>query len=148
MTYPNLKDSEDDLLNSTLPPVPISTVRSSTVRSPRQQRPKKRLAGWLSGPQGLIIGLGLGLGLALLGSRLMTQSEPLAAPAENEQVSSASVTVARSETAPIRQTITTNGTVEAFDLLSVSPRASGLQIQSVRVREGDRVSCRSGLSYI
>lgn len=143
MTYPNLNNSEDDLLNSSLPPVPISTERS-----PHQQKPQKRLAGWLSGPQGLIIGLGLGLGLALLGNRLMSQSAPPAAPAESEQVSSASVTVARSETAPIRQTITTNGTVEAFDLLSVSPRASGLQIQSVRVREGDRVTAGQVLAVL
>ncbi|WP_240518728.1 efflux RND transporter periplasmic adaptor subunit [Leptolyngbya sp. BC1307] len=148
MTYPNLNNSEDNLLNSSLPPVPISTERSSTERPTRQPQPQKKGIGWLSGPQGLLIGLGIGLGLALLGNRLMSQSSPPAAPAESEQVASASVTVARSETAPIRQTITTNGTVEAFDLLSVSPRASGLQIQSVRVREGDRVSAGQVLAIL
>ncbi len=143
MTYPNLNNSEDDLLNSSPPSVPVSTERS-----PHRQNPTKRLAGWLSGPQGLIIGLGLGLGVALLGNRLVSQSSSPAAPAESGQVSSASVTVARSKTAPIRQTITTNGTVEAFDLLSVSPRASGLQIQSVRVREGDRVTAGQVLAVL
>ncbi|MEO0769161.1 MAG: efflux RND transporter periplasmic adaptor subunit, partial [Cyanobacteria bacterium J06649_4] len=68
--------------------------------------------------------------------------------AEPAQVASASVTTARSQSIPVRTTIETSGTVEAFDLLSVSPRASGLQIQSVTVREGDRVSAGQVLAVL
>ncbi len=94
------------------------------------------------------MGLGLGLGLALLSSRLLPSEtapadEPLA-----EQIASASVRVARSQTAPITQTLTTQGTVEAFDLLSVSPRASGLQIQAVNVRDGDSVQAGQVLAVL
>jgi RND family efflux transporter MFP subunit len=61
---------------------------------------------------------------------------------------SATVTTVRSQSIPVRQTIETNGTVEAFDLLSVSPRASGLQIRSVNVREGDRVNAGQVLAVL
>ncbi len=97
--------------------------------------------GWLSGPRGLLLGLALGLGLAFVGVRLGSQSSaPTAAPADSLPVASATVTTERAERMPIEQVITKSGTVEAFDLLSVAPRASGLQIQSVLVREGDRVT--------
>ncbi|MGD1897175.1 MAG: efflux RND transporter periplasmic adaptor subunit [Phormidesmis sp.] len=123
---------------------PVSTeLASSDVTLPDGS---SRTAGgwqnWVSGPRGLLIGLALGLGLALIGARLgarQAESSPATA-GESVQVASATVTTARAERAPVRQTITTNGTVEAFDLLSVAPRANGLQIQSVNVREGDRVS--------
>lgn len=102
---------------------------------------QRRGASWLSGPRGLLLGLVLGLGLAFVGVRLSSRSSaPTAAPAESSQVASATVTTVKAERSPIEQTLATNGTVEAFDLLSVSPRASGLQILSVAVREGDRVA--------
>ncbi|NJM97447.1 MAG: efflux RND transporter periplasmic adaptor subunit [Phormidesmis sp. RL_2_1] len=96
-----------------------------------------------------MIGLGLGLGLAFLASRVMPQSSaPEAAVAPTEQLASASVTVARSQTTPIRQTLSTSGTVEAFDLLSVSPRANGLQVLAVNVRTGDYVNAGDVLAVL
>jgi len=105
---------------------------------------------WLSGSRGLLIGLALGLGLAFIGIRVSSlRGEPSAADGEAvEAVASATVTTVPAEKAPIRQMITTNGTVEAFDLLSVAPRAGGLQIQSVTVREGDRVLAGQTLAVL
>lgn len=107
----------------------------------------------LAGSKGyakLVWGIALGVCLAFVGSRVIErafQSESAETPTEGA-VTSASVTVARSQTLPIRQTITANGTVEAFDLLSVAPRASGLQIQSVAVQEGDYVSAGQVLAVL
>ncbi len=105
--------------------------------------------GWLSGPKGLLIGLGLGLALAFGATRIAASRAPGdAAGVESEQAASASVTVAIAGREPIQQTIETTGTVEAFDLLAVSPRASGLQILSVLVREGDRVAAGQVLAVL
>lgn len=120
----------------------------STEISTRLAPEKDPRPGWLGGYRGLLLGLGLGLTLAFVATRFAAQPSPTDAPAAPVEVSSASVTTARAQTAPIRQTITTNGTVEAFDLLSVAPRASGLQILSVEVREGDRVSAGQVLATL
>lgn len=106
-----------------------------------------------AGSQGyskLLWGVALGVCLAFVGSQVIEKafrSESAETPEEGA-VTTASVTVARSQTIPIQQTITANGTVEAFDLLSVAPRASGLQIQSVSVREGDYVSAGQVLAVL
>ena len=133
MTYQNLKGDEEDSLQPS----------DSTQLAPKERQPS-----WLGGYRGLLLGLGLGIGLAFVASRFIPQAPTSTAPADVPQVSSASVTTARAQTAPIRQTISTNGTVEAFDLLSVAPRASGLQIQSVEVREGDRVTAGQVLAIL
>lgn len=114
----------------------LGSARISTDLSPRQGQ-----SGLMSGPKGLLIGLALGLGLAFIGAKISNRqpTADVVAEAEEAQVASASVTTARAQRSPIKETISANGTVEAFDLLAVSPRASGLQIQAVTVREGDRV---------
>ncbi len=133
MTYQNFQDENFQAGEEPA----LSASHISTDLPPEQET---STGGWLSGSKGLLIGLGLGLGLALVGTRLaQRQPEPTAVTAEAEQVSSGSVTTVLAESAPIRETITASGTVEAFDLLSVASRANGLQIQSVAVREGDRV---------
>lgn len=157
MTYQNLQDDFQDNENSSELPRVIPVLESSGVsdgvdrakRSPNETS-SNRVGGWLSGPKGLLLGLGLGLGLAFVGQRVLSavSSRGSAPLAETEAVASATVTTVRSQSIPIRQTIETNGTVEAFDLLSVSPRASGLQIQSVNVREGDRVSAGQVLAVL
>jgi len=118
----------------------LESARISTEMSPRRQ------SGWsdglVSGPKGLLLGLMMGLGLAFVGAQISGR-EPAAevAPGAMEaQVASASVTTVKAQRSPIQATIAANGTVEAFDLLSVAPRASGLQIEAVTVREGDRVT--------
>ncbi len=127
-----------------------SSVDSNDLSPDRARQPGRSLGGWLSGPKGLLIGLGLGLGLAFAGARVAQRqaTDPAAVPAEIAQVSSASVTTVRAQTAPIKETITASGTVEAFDLLSVAPKASGLQIEAVNVREGDRVTAGQVLAVL
>ena len=155
MTYPDLQNNYRDDEDSSIEPdvVPISSsngLADGVVERQKPKRPARNLADWVSGPRGLLLGLGLGLGLALAGQKLLSTaaSRGGAAPAEPEAVASATVTTVRSRSTSIRQTIETNGTVEAFDLLSVSPRASGLQIQSVNVREGDRVTAGQVLAVL
>ena len=129
VTYQNIEGNEESSL---------SASRISSDLSPERRGGS---TGWLDGPKGLLIGLSLGLGLAFAGLRLADRqpTAEVVADAPESQVASASVTTVVAERAPIRATITASGTVEAFDLLAVSSRASGLQIQDVRVREGDRV---------
>ncbi len=152
MTYQDIQNNEDAPLRSGSASDDISSS-ISTELAPRSGSRSGWLSGpkgWLSGPKGLLVGLGLGLGLAFAGAHIAQQrsgSEPVPTDA-NAQVSTASVTTARAESAPIKETITASGTVQAFDLLSVSPRASGLQIQSVTVRVGDRVSAGQVLATL
>lgn len=105
---------------------------------------------WLSGSRGLLLGLVIGLGLALIGVRISAKKVDSTAIASEEttQVVSAPVTTEITKTTLIRQTISTNGTVEAFDLLSVAPQASGLKIQLVNVREGDYVTAGQVLATL
>lgn len=138
MTYQNFKRQEDDRLfqDPLEDSLDVDFVPEGMAPT---QKPTAR-GGWLSGPKGLLIGLALGLGLAFAATRLAASRSPEGAVVEElDPVASASVTVAVAARAPVRETIETTGTVEAFDLLAVSPRASGLQIESVLVREGDRV---------
>ena len=142
MTYQNIEDSDHSASSE-------SVSKDITFKEPDFGG---RQRSWLSGSRGLLLGLSLGLGLSLLGSRIgarqATESTDVAAPGGAPQVASATVTTTRAEATPVRQTITTNGTVEAFDLLSVAPRANGLQIQSVNVREGDFVSAGQVLAVL
>ena len=157
MTYQNFQDNlQDDGDGSELPKA-FPILESSSVPSEATESKRKRshsmpgrVGGWLSGPKGLLLGLGLGLGLAFVGQKVLSAvgQRGSAPPVETAAVASATVTTVRSQSIPIRQTIETNGTVEAFDLLSVSPRASGLQIQSVSVREGDRVNAGQVLAVL
>ncbi|MEL6490676.1 MAG: efflux RND transporter periplasmic adaptor subunit [Cyanobacteria bacterium J06621_3] len=146
MTYqnidPNVNSSDDSV------PSELTTSKDITFKEPVIEAEPQT---WLGGSRGLLIGLVLGLGLAFLGGQIAARQATesgVVAPTEGEQVASATVTTARAQSAPISQTITTNGTVEAFDLLSVAPRASGLQIQSVNVREGDFVNAGQVLAVL
>lgn len=149
MTYQNLEGNEESSLDDhRISAHHASAHYISTDLSPR--RGQGGLAGLLNGPKGLLIGLGLGLGLAFAGTTVSNRQPvaEVAADVPETQVASASVTTVQVQRAPIRETISANGTVEAFDLLSVSPRASGLQIEAVTVREGDRVSAGQVLAVL
>ena len=142
MAYQDFQRSEDDaLFNDSLS---VDFVPEGLA--PEAER--KDRGGWLSGPKGLLVGLGLGLALAFGATRVATSGAPEAPAGDVQPVASASVTVARAERASVERTIETNGTVEAFDLLSVSPRASGLQILAVLAREGDRVEAGQVLAVL
>ncbi|MEM8613899.1 MAG: efflux RND transporter periplasmic adaptor subunit [Cyanobacteria bacterium P01_H01_bin.105] len=113
--------------------------------------PKKRSA--LSGIRGVGLGLLLGIGVSLGAGRLRSQpvSEPAAPTAEtaNDSNSAAtSVTVQQIQTATLQQSLKATGTVQAFDLLQISPQVSGLQIREVRVRVGDQVTAGQTLAVL
>ncbi|MBE9068029.1 efflux RND transporter periplasmic adaptor subunit [Leptolyngbya cf. ectocarpi LEGE 11479] len=101
--------------------------------------PKK--SPW-SGVRGIGLGLLLGVGVSLIGGRLSRPAtDPPTQPTETASATAAtSVTVQRIQTATIQQSLKATGTVQAFDLLNISPQVSGLQIREVRVREGDQVT--------
>lgn len=89
------------------------------------------------------MGLLLGVGISLIGGRLLSRpaTDSPAQPAETASaVAATSVTVQQVQTATIQQSLKATGTVQAFDLLNISPQVSGLQIREVRVREGDQVT--------
>ena len=163
MTYQNLSDDDSSfsprlaLSNTDLSNTDLSNTAPEKLETqlapadlPAPDRSRGSWKNWVSGPRGLLIGLVLGLGLALIGTQMTTgEADPTTAPpTQSDRIASATVTTVESKATTIRQTITTNGTVEAFDLLSVAPQASGLQIQSVNVREGDRVTAGEILAVL
>ncbi|MEM9483518.1 MAG: efflux RND transporter periplasmic adaptor subunit [Cyanobacteria bacterium P01_F01_bin.116] len=100
----------------------------------------------LSGVRGIGLGLLLGVGVSLVGGRLLSRPAAVpdvaaetAAPAPNTADAATSVTAQTLQTATIQQSIKATGTVQAFDLLQLSPQVNGLQIREVRVRAGDQV---------
>lgn len=100
--------------------------------------------GWFSGKVGLLMGLGIGLalGVGVVGGRLASppsDASPESTPTE-ATVAAQSVTVAPVEATQVERTLDTTGTIMAYDLLPILPRVTGLQIQQVRVDEGDRVT--------
>ncbi|TVP66142.1 MAG: efflux RND transporter periplasmic adaptor subunit [Leptolyngbya sp. LCM1.Bin17] len=99
----------------------------------------------------LLAGLGAGVLLTLLGTRLWgDRAAPVSDPEPDTPatVASQTVTVALAEPATVADTLTVNGTVQAIDLLTVSPQASGLQIQQILVREGDQVTAGQELARL
>lgn len=89
---------------------------------------------------GVLLGLGAGVLLTLGGSRLL--GGPEAAPEEAPVPTAAAtqtVTVAAATPTAVADLLAINGTVQAIDLLSISPQVNGLQIRQVLVREGDAV---------
>ncbi|NEZ60282.1 efflux RND transporter periplasmic adaptor subunit [Adonisia turfae] len=113
--------------------------------------PKQRSA--LVGIRGLGLGLLLGIGVSFVGGRLLSRpaSEPAEIPAAATTVDpsgATSVTAQRLQSANIQQSLAATGTVQAFDLLQISPQVSGLQIRDVRVRAGDQVSTGQVLAVL
>ncbi|HIK44337.1 MAG TPA: biotin/lipoyl-binding protein, partial [Leptolyngbyaceae cyanobacterium M65_K2018_010] len=99
---------------------------------------------------GLWIGLGAGILLTLGANRLMGGGEtaPPAAPVPPPATATQTVTVATVAPATIVDRLAVNGTVQAVDLLSIAPQASGLQIRQLLVREGDRVGAGQVLAIL
>ncbi len=125
-------------------PTPPDALVDSGHRTPSQKSQK----GWFSGKVGLAAGIGLGL---LMGAATFGRRSAPTAPAPTESVSAAAaqaVTVAEVELSSVSRTLEATGTVEAYDLLPILPRASGLQVQRVLVDEGDRVSAGQVLAVL
>ncbi|MGP1375058.1 MAG: efflux RND transporter periplasmic adaptor subunit [Almyronema sp.] len=133
MTYPSFSDADEETAEI-LPHQPVAP--------PHQQN-------WLGGSRGLMLGLGLGLAIALLGNRLFLNRQPPATEsAALAPVASQSVAIETAQMTTVNRTLKTTGTVEATDLLQVAPQVSGLQIQQVLVREGDRVTAGQPLAIL
>ncbi|NEO29222.1 MAG: efflux RND transporter periplasmic adaptor subunit [Symploca sp. SIO3C6] len=98
---------------------------------------------WLLGGRGLLIGVGMGILLTLVGTRLFSSSEKTttsaAIPSASSTAPAQSVTVVKVETSSIESTLEATGTVAAFEMIPISPKATGLQIEQVLVDEGDLV---------
>lgn len=158
MTYQIFQNNEDIskkeslLLNSThshaivTNPNGLTSIKISTPLP----RNKKGLPKWLGESRGVLLGVGVGLGLALCVTQIGSELTPSVAvvPMAETRVASGSVTVVPLQSVPISQTLTTYGTIEAFDLLSISPRATGLQIKSVNVHSGDLVAAGQVLAVL
>ncbi|MGB3309043.1 MAG: efflux RND transporter periplasmic adaptor subunit, partial [Nodosilinea sp.] len=98
---------------------------------------------------GILLGLGAGVLLTLVGTRLLGGRE--AAPpeiAETASVATQTVTVDPATPATVADTLAVNGTVQAIDLLSIAPQASGLQIRQILVREGNPVSAGQAIATL
>lgn len=120
-------------------------IEESAPPIPENESPSE----WDSPPRGgshwksILIGVGLGILLAGIGGRLFSESSsetPVAETEERDRNPSQTVTAATVQQQPVERTLNASGTVEAYDLLPILPRATGLQIVEVRVREGDIVA--------
>lgn len=102
--------------------------------------------GLLSGGRGVLLGIGVGMAIAVVGGRVMSNApdravaEPAPASVEVAAAPALTVSVDTARLNAIPQTLNITGTVQAVDLLQVAPQASGLLVQDVLVRGGDRVS--------
>ncbi len=108
--------------------------------------PARKLPG-----RGVLIGLGAGILLTLVGTRLMGGGDPPPAEVPPPVATSATaqtVTTIPAQVGSVQDTLTVNGTVQAVDLLEVTPQVSGLQIRQMLVREGDSVSSGQALAIL
>ncbi len=107
------------------------------------RKPPRRWAG-------LGVGLGAGVLLTLAGTQLLggREAAPPDAAEPPSAVATQTVTVARATPATVADTLAISGTVQAIDLLSIAPQASGLQIRQILVREGDTVSAGQAIATL
>jgi HlyD family secretion protein len=99
---------------------------------------------------GLGVGLGAGVLLTLAGTQLLggREATPPEATAPPPTVATQTVTVAEAAPATVADTLAISGTVQAIDLLSIAPQASGLQIRQILVREGDAVTAGQAIATL
>ncbi|MFB2921495.1 efflux RND transporter periplasmic adaptor subunit [Aerosakkonema funiforme] len=107
---------------------------------PPSERKRRSKGGWLT-PAVLGMGVGVAVAVGVMHSQSNQNSQkPASAPAPSAAApappASMTVTVASVETTPVANTVTTTGTVAAYNLLPVLPQASGLQIKQVSIEEG------------
>ena len=139
MTYRNFQDEPQ------LDTPPDSESVDSAVMDTMPKRSP------LAGMRGIVIGLLLGVGISLVGGRLLSRpsSDPTPASSDSAADTTAiSVTVQQVQSAEIQQSLRATGTVQAFDLLQISPQVGGLQIREVRAREGDQVAAGQVLAVL
>ena len=124
-------------------PIAESTLEEQVSVPSAIPEKDKAPRNWLSGGRGLVIGIGIGVVLAVGGTRFLG-SRPTAAPAKKAPIAASlapaqSVTAATVETTSVNRSLPANGSVAAFEMIPVSPQASGLQIKEILVDKGNVV---------
>ncbi len=107
---------------------------------------EKPRRSWL----GVMVGLGTGVLLTLAATQLLGGREATAPEAVEAPPAAATQTVTATAVVPaaVADTLAVNGTVQAIDLLSIAPQASGLQIRQILVREGDAVGAGQAIATL
>lgn len=113
---------------------------------------------WLSGPRGLLVGLGagvlvsLGVSFALGGRNPQAQpavaQQPATVPAPPATGSEQPVTIATAELAQVSRTIEASGTIEARELVPVQPPGTGLKVLQILADEGQVVQQGQTLAIV
>ncbi len=98
---------------------------------------------------GLLLGVGLGMAISIGGMTLLRPKDsPVPAPVQRTTATGQSVSVETVKLMSIAQTFPAQGSVEARDWVSVLPKASGIQIKEIRVREGQRVEAGETIAVL
>jgi HlyD family secretion protein len=138
--YPSNSVPQPSDLNADAEPHTASDFSYSTAE------PGRKLPG-----RGVLIGLGAGIFLTLVGTRLVgggdTPPGEVAPPAATTATAQ-TVTTTPAQLGSVQDTLPVNGTVQAVDLLEVTPQVGGLQIRQMLVREGDSVSAGQALATL
>ena len=116
--------------------------QDSTALTADETSSRKGFTEASSGYGKLLVGVGLGMAIALVGARFVGGASAPSAALVSEpssQVSAQTVTVVPVQVGQVTEQLTVTGTVQASDLLAVTPQIGGLQIRQVLVEEGDRV---------
>jgi HlyD family secretion protein len=117
-------------------------VSPFNVDSDARPRSTRNDPGWL----GVLVGLGAGAAIATIAAHLPNQppnNQPKTADAPATKapaLAGQSVSLATAQRTLIAQTLSTQGTVDSSEWVAVFAKASGVQIQEIRVKEGDRVT--------
>ncbi|WOD41498.1 efflux RND transporter periplasmic adaptor subunit [Nodosilinea sp. E11] len=129
-----------------LPPAAVPTVNQDTIHYSEATAGREPRRRW----SGVLLGLGAGVLLTLVGTQLLGGRET--APSDTTEappaVATQTVTVAAVTPATVADTLAINGSVQATDLLTIAPQASGLQIRQILVREGDAVSAGQAIATL
>ncbi|WP_275334094.1 efflux RND transporter periplasmic adaptor subunit [Nodosilinea sp. PGN35] len=122
---------------------PVEKDMTHYSEAPAGREPRRRWSG-------VLLGLGAGVLLTLAGTQLLGGRET--APSDQAEappaVATQTVTVAPVIPATVADTLTINGSVQATDLLTIAPQASGLQIRQILVREGDAVAAGQAIATL
>ncbi|HSM81474.1 MAG TPA: efflux RND transporter periplasmic adaptor subunit [Nodosilinea sp.] len=141
--------SSGDPLEGTAPPETALEAAMETAIPPRRVAGKRQGSRW----SGVWLGLGAGVLLTLAGTRLLgggeaAPNDPAATAPDAAEAATQTVTAAPAVPAAVTDTLAINGTVQAVDLLSIAPQASGLQIRQILVREGNAVSAGQAIATL
>ncbi|NEP09816.1 MAG: efflux RND transporter periplasmic adaptor subunit [Symploca sp. SIO2C1] len=134
---------EEETLNSESEVVDEIASSSEEVYELDEISSSPAKSNWLSGGQGLFMGIGLGIVLTIVGTNFLGSKQaqsPAPSPSvAQSQASAISVTVTEVETTSINRTISEIGTVQAVEEIKVGAQETGLKIERLLVHKGDFV---------